>query len=546
MTRIQRLLTSLFILVLAAGCSDDLTSPPEAEVSPEARAVAVERTGEVLASSELTRTAALVEDLTGGFAVGLADEAVGLDMELGEEFSIPAGSAASLSASATIARAGQTRQHVLYDFTHEPSAHRAPGDLIVRFTENNLDGSVSEISIFEGDRPTVVRIVRVTTWPQGNLLLASIEDEIVVDLGSDRDSEADDTWLSLRSAVRFNGGAILAREVDLRDQGGFVDGVRASIVSTYTPRPDHPRLIDVVSTLVVDLHQIDDEGDDRFVSVDRTTRLSGVAHDGGSPRVVESVEFEEPVAEGEEPCGGTLRRDIRFRRDRALRSWTDTASFACAGGGSLGREIVYADGSVDALRLTEDLDGVVHLDAEARDGSTTVGSFDESSHRFEFTTAWPQGFDPVERSVQGSTNADETAWQLDEQVTYADGFVEENHLEGSEDDQGSRLAGTHAGRDETVDFELASNLEETRLSGWIENDRDQRIEFEVEELADGSMLLDFLATEPGVRVEGHLEVGPDGCGDGTLTITENGNTVTIEVSFCDGELENDDAILAGN
>ena len=43
----------------------------------------------------MLQTAQQVEDLTGGFAVGLADETSGLDMELGESFDIPAGSSAS-------------------------------------------------------------------------------------------------------------------------------------------------------------------------------------------------------------------------------------------------------------------------------------------------------------------------------------------------------------------------------------------------------------------------------------------------------------------
>ena len=402
------------------------------------------------------------------------------------------------------------------------------------------------ISIYEGDTDNVVRIERSTTWPNGNLLLVAVEDEILIDLGADRELEDDDVWLFLNSEIRFHGGASLAREIDLRDQGGLVDGVSAPIVSTYRPRPNHPLLVDVVSTLIIDLHMIDDESDDRFRSVDRTTRFSGVAHDGGSPRVIESVEFEQPVAEGEEPCGGSLSRDIRFRQDRALQSWTDTASFACDGGGSLSREIVYADGSFDSLTLTEDTQGIVHLDATERNGTTTEGSFDDAANTFEFTTNYPAGFDPVRRAVQGSTNEAETAWQLDEQVTFADAFVERNHLEASENHSGRKLSGSHEGRDETVEFELESNLDETMLAGWIENDLDQRIEFSVEQLSDGSALLDFVATEPGLRVEGHLELDPSGCGNGTLTITENDATVTIEVTFCDGELENDDAILAGN
>ncbi|RKZ16436.1 hypothetical protein DRQ53_06335, partial [bacterium] len=469
----------------------------------------------------------------------------GLDMELGQDFAIPARSAAGLSIGASIDRARISRQQAAREFTRTTLARRAPGDLIVRFTETNLDGSISEISIYEGDSKSLVRIVRITTWPNGNLLLDAIEDEIVVHVGADLANESDDVWQSLRSEIRFSGGAVLAREIDLSDQGGFVDDVRAEVVSSYRPRPDHPRLIDVVSTLVVDLHAIADESDDRFASIDRVTQFNGVSHDGLNPRVMEAVQFEIPVAEGEEPCGGTLSREIQFRQDRALRSWTDTASFSCDGGGSLSREVVYADGSFDALTLTEDTQGIVHLDAEQRDGTRTVGSFDESAHSFQFTTTYPDGADPVQSAVQGSTNADETEWQLDEQVSFADGFIEKNHLEGSEGSNGSTLSGTHAGRDETVEFELESNLDETMLSGWVENDQDQRIEFTLEQLTDGSVLLDFVATEPGIRVEGHLEVGPDGCGSGSLTITEDGATVTIDVTFCDGELD-DEPVLAGN
>ena len=61
-----------------------------------------------------------------------------------------------------------------------------------------------------------MRIERLTTWPNGNRWLSAIEDEILIDLGADRESETDDIWLFLHSEVRFNGGASLAREIDLR------------------------------------------------------------------------------------------------------------------------------------------------------------------------------------------------------------------------------------------------------------------------------------------------------------------------------------------
>ncbi|RKZ13335.1 hypothetical protein DRQ53_13480, partial [bacterium] len=119
MSRIHpfQILTSILLLALVAGCGNDLTDPDSGDVSQAARSAAVQRTDEVLRSTELTRTAMMVEDLTGGFAVGLSEEAVGLDMELGQDFAIPARSAAGLSIGASIDRARISRQQAAREFT---------------------------------------------------------------------------------------------------------------------------------------------------------------------------------------------------------------------------------------------------------------------------------------------------------------------------------------------------------------------------------------------------------------------------------------------
>ena len=547
--RLLRAILPIALLASAAvtGCSDDLTDPG-AQVSDSARASAATRTGEVLATDQMLQTAQTVDDLTGGFDVGLADETAGLDMELGDDVTVPPAGAAAMSASAAFVRAERTlrasaRELQIRQESLAKAAAAAPGDLLFSFTESNLDGSESLIEVYQDEPEAVVRVVRTTTWPGGHLILDRIIDEIVVDRGADFLSDADDVWLSLDSIVRLIGGAELERSVDARADGGLQDDMRIDVVSSFRPAPGHPRLIDVVSNLVIDVHLLADETDDRFVSIDRTTTLTGTAHDGGSPRVIEMLQPETPIAEGEEPCGGSLSREIHFRNDRALQSWTDSASWACAGGGSLSRTVVYADGSEDSVSITEDAQGIVTLEASNHDGTIVSGTFDPAQNSFEFTTVYPEGSDPVSRAVQGSTNADETAWQLDEQVTFLDGFVETNHLEGSEDDSGKQLAGTHNGRDESVSFELHSNADETRLEGWIENDQQERLEWSVEILPDDSKIIDFTATEPGVQVVGHFEEDPDGCGEGTLEITENGATATIDVSYCDGEL--DDSLLLG-
>ncbi len=543
----KHLLWTLAVIgaLAVTGCTNDLTEPQDSEVSSEARSSAATRTDEVLRAEALMQTADTVDDLTGGFAVGLADETSGLDMELGEGFEIPDTGARDLSAGATLVRAHRAKAATQRIPAMDTLARRAPGDLIVEFTEENADGSVTVVRIFEGDTADVVRVTRSTTWPDGNLLLAAIDDEILVDVGDDPVDESDDVWLFLQSTISFVGGQSLSRTIDLQDQGGLQDDAVVEIVSIFEPRPDHPRLVDIVSTLTVDVGLLADEADDRFVRVERVTHLSGTAHDGNSPRVVESLVPEVPVAEGEEPCGGTLERDSFFRQDRALKRWTDRASWSCDGGGQLSRALVYADDTEDSVTITEDAQDVVTLEALERDGTETDGSYDPATRGFEFTTVYPAGSDPVQRAVQGSTNADETEFMLAEQVTYLDGFVERNELSGVESADGRTLSGSHDGRDESLDFELSSNLDETRLEGWIENDQQQRVEFAAEDLPDGSRLLDFTATEPGVTVVGHLEAGPDGCGTGTLEITEDGTTVTIEFEFCDDDLDESAILAAG-
>lgn len=532
---------SLTLLVAVGGCSDDTTAPTSGP-SPESEAAATDHAQQILEAEQLASRAAVVEDLVGGFAVGLADESAGLDMEIGGDLGLQARQAESLSAGHRVAaasrslRSSQERLRAMAS-DGERLAKAAPGDLLYSETVTNPNGSVTRTEVYQDEPEAVVRVLVTTTWPDGNLLLVSTQEEIVVDRGADFGDESDDTWLSLSSRLDFTSGASLVREVDAREQGGLQDGVRVDLVSTWTPRPAHPRWVETVTTLTVDLGQLDDESDDRFVGVERVSRFTGTAFDGGAPRVVENLSPETPVAEGEEPCGGELSRDVYFRADRQLRQRTDRASWACEGGGSLSRRVVHADGSEDVLTLTEGSDGIVHLDATRRDGTSVSGSYDEAAHSFEVTTSYPTGHDPVQESLSGSTNADETAWQLDATSTWADGFVETAHLQGREDGEGKHLSGEYDGRDEAFAFSLDSNLEETLLVGHLENDQEQVLDFELEELPDGSHLVDFVATEPGLRVVGHLEIDPLGCGEGTLEITEDGATATIELSFCDAEIE---------
>ncbi len=525
-------------LVAAAGCSED-TVAPAGSVSDQAKVEASQRTTEVLSAQQLAQRATAVEDLVGGFDVGIAGDAAGVGMEIGAP--IPGLSMAkapvSFGDNLSSASRGLQRQRKRLAQVEIASMAKAPGDLLFEETVTNPDQSQTHTQVFEDSPASVVRVVQETTWPQGNLILTSITNEIFVDRGADLSSDLDDTWLSISNSLVFVNGSSLSRVVDARDLGGLQDNLRVDLVSTWIPRPGHPRLLDSVTTLTVDLGQLDLPADDRFVSVRRVTRMLGTAFDGGSPRVVESLIPESPIAEGEEPCGGEVSRDLRFRNDRAVRRWTDTASWACAGGGSLSRTVTYADASVDEVTITEGTDGIVHLNATNHDGTIVSGSYDEASHQFDVTVTHPTGSDPVRETLSGSTNANETSWQLDSQVEYADGFIERGHLEGLEDSTGEHLSGNFVGRDESVSFSLDSSPDESRLVGHVENSRQEIFDFEVERLPDGGSLVHFEAQEPGRVVVGDLEIDVDGCGTGTIEVTEGDEREVFDISFCDGEMD---------
>jgi hypothetical protein len=295
-------------------------------------------------------------------------------------------------------------------------------------------------------------------------------------------------------------------------------------------------LLDVVSTLVVDVHQLELPGDDRFVRADRVIRFTGIAHDAASPRVVEALVLEQPVAEGETPCGGEASRTIHFEATSALERLQDRAQWSCAGGGLLARAVQYADGTEASLTLRELADGVYTLEALERDGARTTGSFDEHTGEFSVETVGAAGSDPRLRRIEGRVLPSDAGWELDETITYADSFVERNHLELTVDARGRQLTGSHQGRDGSWTLDLQVNADQTHMSGRIENALGESLAFEVELLADGGRIVDFTAQDAVRTVVGHLEVDAHGCGTGWLIVTEGDNRAQIDVTFCDGVL----------
>jgi hypothetical protein len=523
---------------MAAGCSQD-PAGVDGGPSEAARTVALEKAAEALQADRAMDAAQFVEDLTGGATVGMADEAAGLDMELGTE--LPALDAAGpYTLGSRLAMAAHTAQRDDLRVHMQKAGDPAPGDILYEETRTNLDGSVTTLRVIQDAPLSVVKVEEVTNWPNGHLLLDETRDEFVIDRGADLGGGSDDVLFSLLSELRFNNGASLSRWIDERADGGIVSDARVDVQSSFRARPNHPRLVDITTNFVVDVHQLDDESDDRFVSADRLTRFRGNAHGGGSPRVVETLAPESPVAEGEEPCGGHASRSIAFASWSRLVDWNDQASLSCDGGGMLSRAINYADGTSADATIAESAEGIVTLELNDRAGIHTTGSFDQNTGTFAIATQFPQGYDPVLRSIEGQSNSDGSDWSLDEEIQYADAFVERNHLEGRVMASGKELAGSHAGRDETVEFELSSNLDETRYEGWIRNDRDESLEFAVEILSDLSRIVDFEAQDATTRVVGHLVIDADGCGTGTIEVYEAGNHASIEVEFC-GERLSDDA-----
>ena len=536
------------LLAFVLGACSNTSLEPEGQISPEARDQALSMTAEAIQAESSMQTAQTVEMLTGGFAEGLADDSAGLQVELGDQIQLDSQTASTASIGRRLLDSRRGIERVNQELRiHQQDSQKSdplPGDLLFRYTEQNLDGSSSTVSVYQDTPLSVVKVEFVTQWPTGHLLLSRASETVYVDRGTDFEDEGDDTWLSYEGELIFAGGASLLRSIDERANGGIQDDARIQLVSRFRPNANHPRLLEIRSVLEIDIHDLDRENDDRFVSAERRITFKGVAHDGGSPRVVESFTPENPLAEGEEPCGGSLSRDVRFRLDRRLASWTDSAAWACAGGGELRREIDFADGSTAYVQITEGMDGIVELDALERDGTRTTGSFDEVAGTFSISTQYPAGGEIVSRSISGKTLSN--GWELDEQIEYDDGFVELNHLVGIEDANGKQLRGSHVGRDESFEFLFTSNADETVFTGMVENDQNQSYEFVIELFDDGSRSVKFTAIDNDITVVGELMVDAEGCGEGFLLVTEGSNTVRIEVSFCDRQLvDEDEGIVVG-
>lgn len=536
---------ALLLAFVLGACSNNSVEP-EGQISPEARDEALNMTADALQADQSMATAQTVEMLTGGFADGIGDESAGLQVELGDQIQLNSMTAETASIGRRLIDSRDHLQKASAKLRiHMQDAQKSdplPGDLLFRYSETNLDGSVTVVSVYQDSPLAVVKVEFVTQWPAGNLLLHSASETVYVDRGANYDDESDDIWLSYEGELIFAGGASLLRSIDERANGGIQDDSRVELVSRYRPRPNAPRLLEIRTVLEIDIHVLANENDDRFVSAERRTSFRGVAHDGGSPRVVENFMPQAPLAEGEEPCGGELSRAVYFRLDRRLASWTDSAQWACEGGGQLRRDISFAGGSRAYVQLTEQLDGIVALDALDRDGTQTTGSFDEAAGRFEINTVYPAGGELVSRAIQGQTLSN--GWELDEQISYDDGFVELNHLKGIEDANGKELSGSHDGRDESLSFVFTSNADETMFTGQVENDKNQSFEFAIEVYEDGGRSVNFTAIDNEITVVGELMVDAEGCGEGFLLVTEGANSVRIEVSFCDRQLVDEDEGIA--
>lgn len=544
--RHPRALAAVAAIAVAAlaGCSDD-PATPGARVSEEGHAAALDRAAQALQADRALATVQTVDQLTSGFAEGLAGESAGLATELGSALQADAQAATALSLGARLAAsrvdAGAATAHLAelqraQRLANVVASDPQPGDLLARWTRPNLDGSITELSVYQDAPASVVRIELVTDWPNTHLLLRRAQERVLLDRGADWIGGADDLWLSYAGELTFAEGQRLRREIDERASGGLQDGDRVSVLSSFFPRPGHPRLVDITSTLVVDVHELQLPGDDRFVRADRVTRFAGTAHDTGSPRVIEALVLEQPVAEGQTPCGGDAARTIHFEASSVLVRLHDQAQWSCAGGGLLAREVRYSDGTDASLTLRELTDGVYTVEAFERDGAHTTGSFDEGTGEFQVETVGAAGSDPRRRAIEGRVLPNDTGWELDETITFADSFVERNHLELAIDAQGKQLSGSHQGRDGAWTLQLQVNSDETRSSGRIENSLGDFLQFDAELLADGGRIVDFTAHDAVRTIEGHLEVDAHGCGTGTLIVTEGANRAQIEVTFCDGTL----------
>jgi len=377
----------------------------------------------------------------------------------------------------------------------------------------------------------VLGVLRVDD-PMWHPLQAWVETRLRADLNG-LDTDADDVIYAMANTVHFRNGS--EHQADVRHQDGvspIVEGATVAMTAAFIASPDNGWLESASDTLTVQIGAFDTDEDDLFVELNRSVVFDGTAIDGGSPREALHLLPEEPVAGGDEPCGGLFEQELYYPAQWWVVHVVREADIACAGGGTLYELVEFKDGSYYEHTITWDAAGNAIVDETHPDGTTVAGSWTEATGEYAITTTFPAGNDPAQREQWGSIQEGQVeAWEV---LSWADEHADSTHFTAVGDDDDWTITGFKVNGDLREDFSLHSADARLLEGAWSRNDG-ARGGFTLEQLEGGSARLVFDAEDPAApgspSVEGDVFFAPDGSGHGTIVVTQWGVTVTYEITF---------------
>jgi hypothetical protein len=349
--------------------------------------------------------------------------------------------------------------------------------------------------------------------------------------------DGDEVIWDLSSQVDFRNGATasiaVAEVAEVPD--GITDGDRVRVTTQFTAEPGNPRLESASTVVEVLVAVLVDPEDDLYASVQHTLVFDGSTALGGLPTATLLFVPVEPVAEGTEPCGGTLTRTAAFPAGWEAQTLQHTLTLGCDSGGSSQLEVAFADGTNFSRRITWTGSGAATLEMTGRDGTTTAGSWNRNgaSASFVIDTLFPAGSDPVSVHQEGASDRAAGTRSYSIEATYADLHVETLAVQAQRTSDGRRtLTGSATTPAGTTEFALEWDPEAQQLSGSSSGPQDESGSFTLTRLEGGGATLVFTWTDPSedLTVTGEAAIGPDGKGCGTLTVTQgNGSS---QYAFC--------------
>ncbi|MBU8869624.1 MAG: hypothetical protein KOO60_02000 [Gemmatimonadales bacterium] len=367
--------------------------------------------------------------------------------------------------------------------------------------------------------------------PRWHILQAWNETDIIMDTGDFR-TDGDETIYSFEVTVHWRNDAEYTAQLAASDDGPIQDADQVRALGFLTAAPTDNWLESISDTMVAVMGDLDDESDDLLVEMSRGTVFDGIASDGGQPRNYVHILPSEPVAPGEEPCGGLAEQDVWYPAAWWLVHLQREADIDCDGSGTLHELRELRDGSSFERTITWDGSGNATITENRLDGTQVTGTFNESTGEYSIATVFPAGNDPVSRHQSGQSL--ETGITATDVFVWQDAHADSTSFAASGDETEFTITGYKVRGDLREDFTI-SVIDGDSITGvWSRNDGASG-DFTLEQLEGGSSHLVFSATdsqaEGNPSVTGDLWFAPDGSGTGTITFTQFGLTVTYEITF---------------